>query len=104
MVGKVPGSPSTLAELEAETNRQLARVKAGAAAFGTLVAITFGGLSANLMNAAPRILLALLATAIIVSGFVIARTYRPLIRDVQGLTGTACGGMQGACGTHKVAG
>jgi hypothetical protein len=71
----VPSPPSTFAELEAEANRKLARVKAGAAAFGSLVAITFGGLSANLMNATPRVLLALLATAIIVSGFLMARTF-----------------------------
>lgn len=67
--------PSTFADLEAEAARKLARVKAGAAVFGSLVVITFGGLSADLMNAAPRILLALLATALIISGFLIARTF-----------------------------
>ena len=69
-----PARP-TFAELKAEATRKLARVKAGAAVFGSVVVITFGGLSADLMNAAPRILLALLATALIVSGFLIARTF-----------------------------
>jgi hypothetical protein len=78
-------TPSTFAELEAEATRQLAKVRAGAAVFGGIVAITFGGLSANLLNATPRKLLAVLATAVPFSEFAIARTFIAFYNCNEGL-------------------
>lgn len=67
--------PSTFEHLAQDADRRLVRVKAGGAAFGALLAITFGDLSTHLVMHAPSILLAFFATIFSLSGFELARTY-----------------------------
>jgi hypothetical protein len=67
--------PTTYADLKAAAPRQQTRVKAGALAFGGLVALTFGDLSSTLLGNGPRWLGATFATVIVLAGFCLARTF-----------------------------
>jgi len=67
--------PVTFAGMEQDAARRLVRVRAGAAAFAGLVALTFGDLSSSLVSDAPRALRAAFATVVILSGYCLARTF-----------------------------